>query len=76
MLLNALGDSKAKIDAFSKADEGLVIAERTMFPSTVSLYLGSDETETDFLAGLRESARYCIFETPEVPENREAELTD
>ena len=48
-----------------------VIAERTMFLSTAQ---GSDETETDVFARLREVARYCKFETLKTLPDLEAEL--
>ena len=46
----------AKTVAKLKPAERLVVAERTMFLSTAE---GKDESEFDFLARLREAARYC-----------------
>ena len=53
-------DFTARIVAYWKPAETLVIAERTMFITTAQG--GSDETETDFMARLR-AARYCKIET-------------
>ena len=66
-----IADVNAKTVAGIKPAGRLVNAERKTFFSTAQ---GSDEPGTDFLALLREAARYCKFETLETPTDHEAEL--
>ena len=57
--------------AYLKPTERLVVAERTMFLSTEQ---GSNENEADFLARLREAARYSKFDDLKNSNGPEAEL--
>lgn len=61
----------ATLTAYLKPTERLVVAERTMFLSTSQ---DSEESESDYLARLREAARYCKFEALKTSNEPEAEL--
>ena len=51
-------DIREDLKNYMKPQERLVVAERTDF---LQMSQGGEEAETDYLARIREAARYCKF---------------
>ena len=67
----AFAEIQSTLISYLKPAERLVVAERTMF---LSIEQGNAEKEADFLARLREAARYCKFNDLKTCNDPEAEL--
>ena len=64
-------DIRKNLINYLKPQERLVVAERTGF---LQMSQGEEEAETDYLARLREAARYCKFVDLKALPDPEAEM--
>ena len=64
-------DIRKDLINYLKPQERLVVAERTVF---LQMSQGGEEAETDYLASLREAARYCKFVDLKASPDPEAEM--
>ena len=64
-------DIRKHLINYLKPQERLVVAERTGF---LQISQGGEEPETDYLARIREAARYCKFLDLKAPPDPEAEM--